>query len=66
MSTDADRDPQAGPQRDPLTSSGSSEAAARTPRSPRASWIEKIIELLTVHTYIENEGMYPRVRKLVP
>jgi hemerythrin superfamily protein len=28
--------------------------------------VEKIIELLTVHTYIENEGMYPRVRELVP
>ena len=28
--------------------------------------VEKIIELLTVHTYIENEGMYPRVRALVP
>ncbi|CAG7633378.1 hemerythrin domain-containing protein [Rhodococcus opacus] len=28
--------------------------------------VEKIIEALTVHTYIENEGMYPRVRELVP
>ena len=28
--------------------------------------VEKIIELLTVHTYIENEVMYPRVRELVP
>lgn len=28
--------------------------------------VDKIIELLTVHTYIENEGMYPRVRELVP
>ena len=25
-----------------------------------------MIELLTVHTYIENEVMYPRVRELVP
>ena len=28
--------------------------------------VERIIELLTVHTYIENEVMYPRVRELVP
>lgn len=27
---------------------------------------EKMIELLTVHTYIENEIVYPRVRALVP
>ena len=25
-----------------------------------------MIELLTVHTYIENEVMYPRVRDLLP
>ena len=28
--------------------------------------VKKIIELLTVHTYIENEVMYPRVRDLMP
>lgn len=28
--------------------------------------VKKIIELLTVHTYIENEVMYPRVRELLP
>ncbi|MGW0247549.1 hemerythrin domain-containing protein [Nocardia goodfellowii] len=28
--------------------------------------VDKIIELLTVHTYIENECMYPEVRALVP
>jgi hemerythrin superfamily protein len=28
--------------------------------------VEQIIELLTVHTYIENEVMYPRVRELLP
>ncbi|MEO5664766.1 MAG: hemerythrin domain-containing protein, partial [Nocardioides sp.] len=28
--------------------------------------VDKMIELLTVHTYIENEVMYPRVRKLLP
>jgi hemerythrin-like domain-containing protein len=28
--------------------------------------VDKMIELLTVHTYLENEVMYPRVRELVP
>ncbi len=28
--------------------------------------VNRIIELLTVHTYIENEVMYPRVRELLP
>jgi len=28
--------------------------------------VEKILEALTVHTYIENEGLYPKVRELVP
>ena len=28
--------------------------------------VEKMIELLTVHTYIENEVMYPEVRRLLP
>jgi hemerythrin-like domain-containing protein len=28
--------------------------------------VDRIIELLTVHTYIENEIMYPRVRALLP
>ncbi len=28
--------------------------------------VRQIIELLTVHTYIENEVMYPRVRELLP
>ncbi|WP_042366375.1 hemerythrin domain-containing protein [Streptacidiphilus neutrinimicus] len=28
--------------------------------------VSKILEELTVHTYIENEVMYPRVRELVP
>ena len=28
--------------------------------------VDKMIELLTVHTYIENEVMYPRVRGLLP
>ena len=28
--------------------------------------VDQIIELLTIHTYIENEVMYPRVRDLLP
>ena len=28
--------------------------------------VKRIIELLTVHTFIENEVMYPRVRELLP
>ncbi|MBY8876114.1 hemerythrin domain-containing protein [Actinacidiphila acidipaludis] len=28
--------------------------------------VKEIIEALTVHTYIENEVMYPRVRQMVP
>ena len=28
--------------------------------------VDKMIELLTVHTYVENEVMYPRVRALLP
>jgi hemerythrin superfamily protein len=35
-------------------------------RKTKGRIVEKIIELLTVHTYIENEVMYPRVRKLLP
>jgi hemerythrin superfamily protein len=32
----------------------------------KAKLVRKIIELLTVHTYIENEVMYPEVRALLP
>ena len=28
--------------------------------------VETMLELLTVHTYVENEVMYPRVRELLP
>ncbi len=28
--------------------------------------VERIIELMTVHTYLENEFVYPRVRELLP
>ena len=32
----------------------------------RGKIVDQILELLTVHTYIENEVMYPRVRELMP
>jgi hemerythrin-like domain-containing protein len=32
----------------------------------KGNLVDRIIELLTVHTYIENEVMYPRVRELLP
>jgi hemerythrin-like domain-containing protein len=32
----------------------------------KARHVDKMIELLTVHTYVENEVMYPRVRELLP
>jgi hemerythrin-like domain-containing protein len=28
--------------------------------------VTQMLELLTVHTYLENECMYPRIRELVP
>jgi hemerythrin-like domain-containing protein len=35
-------------------------------RVARARLVSRIIEDLTVHTYLENEVMYPEVRRLVP
>jgi hypothetical protein len=32
----------------------------------KAKIIGQIIELLTVHTYVENEVMYPEIRALLP
>lgn len=32
----------------------------------KAELVSKIVELLMVHTFIENEGMYPEVRALLP
>ena len=32
----------------------------------KSELVATMIELLTVHTYIENEVMYPRVRELLP
>jgi hemerythrin superfamily protein len=42
------------------------EAAGDRARKRRGQLVERILEALTVHTYIENECMYPEVRKLLP
>ncbi|MGQ0465061.1 MAG: hemerythrin domain-containing protein [Sporichthyaceae bacterium] len=40
--------------------------AGKDATATKGRLVEQMIELLTVHTYIENEGMYPQVRTLVP
>jgi hemerythrin-like domain-containing protein len=40
--------------------------AGENATATKGKLVDKIIELLTVHTYIENEVMYPEVRKLLP
>src|SRR5688500_12607941 len=42
------------------------EGAGDEALATKGKLVDRIIELLTVHTYIENEVMYPRVRELVP
>jgi hemerythrin superfamily protein len=42
------------------------EKAGENATAKKGQLVNKMIELLTVHTYIENEIMYPEVRKLVP
>jgi hemerythrin superfamily protein len=42
------------------------EAAGETAVKKRAKIVGQIIEMLTVHTYIENEVMYPEVIALLP
>jgi hemerythrin-like domain-containing protein len=42
------------------------EKAGEEAYAAKGRLVDKIIELLTVHTYIENEVMYPRVRELLP
>jgi len=42
------------------------EAAGENAHQRKGQIVDRIIELLTVHTYIENEVMYPRVRELLP
>ncbi|WP_426514191.1 hemerythrin domain-containing protein [Dactylosporangium sp. McL0621] len=36
------------------------------PAAPKAKIVGEILRELTVHTYIENEVMYPEVRRLLP
>ena len=42
------------------------EKAGANARAAKGRAVKRIIELLTVHTYLENEVMYPRVRALLP
>ena len=42
------------------------ERAGEDARAEKGDIVDQVIELLTVHTYLENEIMYPRVRQLVP
>jgi len=42
------------------------QAAGDGAASRKGALVTKMIELLTQHTYIENEVMYPRVRALLP
>lgn len=42
------------------------EKAGEDAAAAKGRIVDRIIELLTVHTYIENEVMYPRVRELLP
>ena len=42
------------------------QGAGEDATSRKGEIVRKIIEELTVHTYLENECMYPEVRKLLP
>jgi hemerythrin-like domain-containing protein len=42
------------------------EAAGENAVVTKQRLVDRMIEMLTVHTYLENECMYPRVRALVP
>jgi len=42
------------------------ENAGKNATKTKGKLVDRIIELLTVHTYLENEVMYPRVRELLP
>ena len=45
---------------------GDFENAGENAEKTKGKIVDRVIELLTVHTYIENEVMYPRVRELLP
>ena len=42
------------------------QKAGESAHETKGKLVDRMIELLTVHTYIENEVMYPRVRELLP
>ncbi|MBO1768328.1 hemerythrin domain-containing protein [Allobranchiibius sp. GilTou38] len=42
------------------------QAAGENATKTKGDLVTKIIEALTVHTYLENEVMYPEVRTLLP
>jgi hemerythrin superfamily protein len=42
------------------------QKAGESAHATKGKLVDRMIELLTVHTYIENEVMYPRVRELLP
>jgi hemerythrin superfamily protein len=42
------------------------EKASENATATKGATVRKIIELLTIHTYLENEIMYPQVRALLP
>src|SRR6266498_1723662 len=42
------------------------QSAGESDTARKDQIVKEIIEALTVHTYLENEVMYPEVRKLLP
>ncbi|WP_232663623.1 hemerythrin domain-containing protein [Pseudonocardia sp. TRM90224] len=42
------------------------QSAGENATKLKGKLVEQILEALTVHTYLENECMYPEVRKLLP
>ena len=42
------------------------EKAGEGARKEKGQLVKRMIELLTVHTYLENEVMYPEIRKRLP
>jgi hemerythrin superfamily protein len=42
------------------------QAAGENAVARQGQIVDKILEALTMHTYVENECMYPRVRELLP
>jgi hemerythrin superfamily protein len=42
------------------------QQAGEDAKAKKGQLVDQILEALTVHTYLENEVMYPEVRKLLP